>query len=230
MRDYRNKYCFWLLGCANEMHGGNLSQAPSRSTPLIAKTVLLLRTHTQLETPSELMNAILGFLRKAGQKSPPPLPPLRQAMGELQIVAKDIISRAPEIIAATQGASADSIFHNHQLPPLNKEARRGFPPFAVRIEGLDRIHDRWEVSPAGSHGMREIAVLNLASNQYRTGGWRDTFCKIQVRKIPTPVSLRLNSPLPGRGTILLFRSVHQPRGGKLPLAEPRIRFRHLLLS
>jgi len=56
---------------------------------------------------------ILGSIRKAGQKSPPPLLPLHQTMGELQIVTEDTISRTPEIIAATSGASADSTFHSH---------------------------------------------------------------------------------------------------------------------
>jgi len=55
------------------------------------------------------VNVILGFIRKAGQKPPPPLPPLCRTTGGLQIVTEDAISRTPEIIAATSGASADSI-------------------------------------------------------------------------------------------------------------------------
>jgi len=85
------------------------------------------------------MNTILGFPRKAttGQNSTPPSPPLRRTIDELEIVAEDTISRTPEIIAATPGAS-DSTFHDRQLSPLNKDDRPNFPPFTVRIEGLDR--------------------------------------------------------------------------------------------
>jgi len=46
---------------------------------------------------SEPMSTIQGFTRKAaGQKSPPPFPPLRQTMDELQIVAEGTISCTPE--------------------------------------------------------------------------------------------------------------------------------------
>ena len=86
-------------------------------------------------TSSEPVNAIPGFLRKAGQKSP--LLPLRRTVDELQVVAEDTISRTPKIIAATPGASADSIFHDHQLPSLNKDSCLNFPQFTVRIGGLN---------------------------------------------------------------------------------------------
>jgi len=95
-------------------------------------------SYTYSGTSSEPMSAVLGFLHKAaGPKSPPPLPPSRRTTDELQIVAKGTISRTPEITAVTPGASADSIFHVQQLPPLRKDTCPNFPQFTVRVEGLD---------------------------------------------------------------------------------------------
>ena len=127
------------------------------------------------------MDTILGVLRKAttSQNSPPPLPPLRRT--ELKSVAEDTISRTPEIIAATPGASADSTFHDRQLPPLNKDDCPNFPPFTVRIEGLDAFTTARGYIQRDSTIRGKVAVLNLASDEYRAGGWRETLCKTQVR-------------------------------------------------
>ena len=130
------------------------------------------------------MNTILGFLRKAaGQKSPPPFPPLRRIMDELHIAAEDTISRTPEIIAATPGASADSTFIAHQLPPLDKGACPNLPPFTVRIEGLDAFTTARKYIRQDPTMRGKVAVLNLASDLYRAGGWRETLCKTQVRRM-----------------------------------------------
>jgi len=100
-------------------------------------------------------------------------------MDELEIVAEDTISRTPEIIAATPGASADSTFHARQLPPLNKDACPSFPPFTVRIEGLDSFTTARKLIQLDPTIRGKVAVLNLASDMYRAGGWRDTLCKTQ---------------------------------------------------
>ena len=184
------------------------------------------------------MKAILGFLRRSSrQKPPPPLRPLRRTMDELEIVAEDTISRTPEIIAATPGASADSTFHARQLPPLNKDACPSFPLFTVRIEGLDSFTTARKLIQLDPTIRGKVAVLNLASDMYRAGGWRDTLCKTQVCRTSLPLypeamAFQLNSPSPmtGGGTVLLFHSVHHPQGRVVPLAKPRTRFRrrHLL--
>jgi len=100
-------------------------------------------------------------------------------MDKLHIVAEDTISRTPEIIAATPGSSADSTFHANQLPPLNKDACPKFPPFTVRIEGLDSFTTARKCIQVDPTIRGKVAVLNLASDQYRGGGWRDTLCKTQ---------------------------------------------------
>ena len=101
-------------------------------------------------------------------------------MDELKIVAEDTISRTPEIIAATPGASADSIFHAQQLPPLNKDDCPNFPPFAVRIEGLDAFTTARKYIREDPTIRGKVAVLNLASDIYRAGRWRETLSKTQV--------------------------------------------------
>ena len=102
-------------------------------------------------------------------------------MDELQVIAEDTISRTPEIIAATPGASADSTFQAHQLPPLTKDACPNFPPYRVRIEGLDAFTTARKYIQIDPTIRGKVAVLNLASDMYRAGGWVDTLCKTQVR-------------------------------------------------
>jgi hypothetical protein len=102
-------------------------------------------------------------------------------MDELETIAEDTISRTPEIITTTPGASADSTFHDRQLPPLNKDDCPNFPQFAVRIEGLDAFTTARKYIQRDSTTRGKVAVLNLASDEYRAGGWRETLCKTQVR-------------------------------------------------
>ena len=132
------------------------------------------------------MSPILGFLRRAAAQASRTTTirrPLHQTMDALHIIAEDTISRTPAIIAATPGASADSTFHAHQLPPLTKDACPNFPPFTVRIEGLDAFTTARKYIQIDPTIRGKVAVLNLASDLYRAGGWRDTLCKTQVREI-----------------------------------------------
>ena len=96
------------------------------------------------------------FLSQAGKRQQllPPFP-LRQIMDELETVAEDAISRAPEIITATPGVPTDSTFHAEQLPPLNKGDCPNFPPFTVKVEGLDAFTTAREYHAAGSDDKRE---------------------------------------------------------------------------
>ena len=181
------------------------------------------------------MNRILGFLRKPkAQDSPPHLPPLRRIMDELETIAEDTISRTPEIIAATPGASAESTFHDRQLPPLNKDDCPNFPPFTVRIEGLDSFATARGCVRQDPSIRGKVAVLNLASDEYRAGGWRTTLCKTQVRTPPSPFIIfrsdqaNLNPSFPittGRSSMLLIHPIHHSQERVLPLAKPRTRFR-----
>ena len=99
----------------------------------------------------------------------------------LQIIAEDTISRTPEVNASTPGASADSIFHAHQLPPLDKDNCPNFPPVQVRIEPFDSFATARKYINEDPTIRGKVAVLNLASDAYPGGGWRTTLCQTQVR-------------------------------------------------
>jgi hypothetical protein len=104
-------------------------------------------------------------------------------MDELEITAEDTIARTPEIIAATLGASADSTFLASQLPPLNKDDCPNFPPLTVQIEGLDSFTTARKCIQRDPTIRGKVAVLNLASDIYRAGRWRNILSKTQVRGI-----------------------------------------------
>ena len=101
-------------------------------------------------------------------------------MDKLDIIAEDTISRTPQIIAATPGASADSTFHDRQLPPLNKDNCPNFPPFTAKVEGLDTFTTVRKYIQRDPTIRGKVAVLNLAGDKYRAGGWRETLCETQV--------------------------------------------------
>ena len=163
------------------------------------------------------MNTILGFLRKvtARQNSPPPLRPLRRTMDGLGIVAEDSISRTSEIIAATPGASSDSTFHDRQLPPLNKDDCPNFPPFAVRVGGLDAFTTARECIQRDSTIRGKVAVLNLASDKYRAGGWRESLSKTQVR-----VRNSHRQPSSGRSNKVELSAFHNNRKRRYATLPP----------
>jgi hypothetical protein len=108
-------------------------------------------------------------------------------MHNLGIIAEDTIARTPGIIAATPGASADSTFHKRQLLPLSKDACPNFPPLTVQIEGLDSFTTTRKCIQRDPTIRGKVAVLNLASDIYRAGGWRNTLCKTQVRGMSSPL-------------------------------------------
>ena len=145
------------------------------------------------------MNTILGFLRRTTRQKPQPsYPPSHRKMDKLGIIAEDTISRTPEIIATTPGASADSHWHDQQLPPLNKDdCPNKFPPLTVRIEPLDAFTTARKYIQKDPTIRGKVAVLNLASDRYVAGGWRETLCKTQVR--------RINGLILRRGPVLSFQ-------------------------
>jgi len=53
------------------------------------------------------------------------------------------------------------------------------PSFTVRIEGLDAFTTARRYIQLDPAIKGKVGVLNLASDQYRAGGWRETLCKTQ---------------------------------------------------
>lgn len=131
-----------------------------------------------------LMDTILGSLRGGtGQRPGSPPSHRTDTADELRIVAEDTISRTPNIIATTQGASAHSIFHSKQLPPLDKGDCPNLPQFAVRVIRLDALTTARNSIQKDPTISGKVALLNLAGSQCRAGGWRSAPRRAQVRSI-----------------------------------------------
>ncbi|KZV69262.1 hypothetical protein PENSPDRAFT_633246 [Peniophora sp. CONT] len=101
-------------------------------------------------------------------------------------IAMDTLARTEMIIASTPGASADSRFiapppdttdYRNPLPPLNPSACPRHPPTSVYVDGRDSFvcaRDILRTKPTA-----RVAVLNLASDERRAGGWLDYLTRTQ---------------------------------------------------
>ncbi|TFK51970.1 hypothetical protein OE88DRAFT_1628860 [Heliocybe sulcata] len=89
-----------------------------------------------------------------------------------QAIAQDTLARTPEIAAATPGASLDSTFISSQLPPLNASDCPGFPSSKISVINSDSYAAaRGIIIGDGEQANGKVAVLNLASDEVRAGGW-----------------------------------------------------------
>ncbi|RXW24390.1 hypothetical protein EST38_g1494 [Candolleomyces aberdarensis] len=89
-------------------------------------------------------------------------------------IAEDTLARTESIIAehASKGASLDSTFISQQSPPLDQANCPKNPPTKVEIFNSDSFTLARQIiaeDPSGTKG--KTAVLNLASDIYRAGGW-----------------------------------------------------------
>ncbi|TFY68276.1 hypothetical protein EVG20_g3616 [Dentipellis fragilis] len=97
---------------------------------------------------------------------------------ERKHIAEDTIARTPSIVEATPGASDKSWFVPEQLPPLDPSKCPNFPPTPVEVVGTDTF-------TTARNLMREypldgeVAVLNLASDERRAGGWIGWYTRTQ---------------------------------------------------
>lgn len=115
-------------------------------------------------------------------KSKPPAPDISQR----RKIAKDTIARTDGIIAhhASQGATVDSVFISEQLPHLDSLAdlKPGYQPTAVRVVNADAFATAREIMRKHPDAREmKTAVLNLASDIFRAGGWETVLSTTQVR-------------------------------------------------
>lgn len=109
-------------------------------------------------------------------------------------LASDTIARSASITSSTQGASLESIFHDKQLPHLdeikndstNAVKWQNFPKMNLKILNLDAFTAARELLKEDPGAEGKIAVLNLASDIERAGGWVMTLSKTQVRSFIHP--------------------------------------------
>ncbi|EPQ56549.1 hypothetical protein GLOTRDRAFT_75286 [Gloeophyllum trabeum ATCC 11539] len=87
-------------------------------------------------------------------------------------IAEDTLARTPDIVASTPGASLDSTFIASQLPPLDRSKSPDFPSSKVSVINSDSFRAARGIireHPEEANG--KVAVLNLASDEVRAGGW-----------------------------------------------------------
>jgi len=97
----------------------------------------------------------------------------------LHEIAEDTIARSQSIIASTPGASSESTFIKDQLAALDRASCPNLPSSAIQVQNFDAFTTARNVLAKSPELRGKIAVLNLASDEYRAGGWRFTLCKTQ---------------------------------------------------
>jgi len=148
----------------------------------------------------------------------------------LEEIAHDSIDRTPAIVAETPGARDESVFIKEgDLQPLTKLPPEQLnPPTQVRIINDDAFTIAREIIKRDPSAQGHVAVLNLASDIYRAGGWIKTLSQTQV-SILFPCSDQFSmisfiSSLPGRSTVLLFDTLLDAQARILSLGEHRTGF------
>lgn len=99
-----------------------------------------------------------------------------------RLLANDTITRSLSITSSTPGASLESTFHHEQLPPLDSKSS-AFPNIEktdLKILNLDAFTAARELLKEDPGAEGKIAVLNLASDVVRAGGWAHSLSKTQV--------------------------------------------------
>ncbi|KZT25155.1 hypothetical protein NEOLEDRAFT_368415 [Neolentinus lepideus HHB14362 ss-1] len=106
--------------------------------------------------------------------------PMAPSLSRRKAIAEDTLARTPEIVAATPGASLDSTFIASQLPPLEPSECPSFPSSKISVINSDSYKAaRGIIREEGTAANGKVAVLNLASDEVRAGGWLYTFWTTQ---------------------------------------------------
>jgi len=93
------------------------------------------------------------------------------SLHDRQKVARDTIARSASITAETAGASLESIFISEQLPSLHDLACPGITNTELKIVNLDSFSAARNILETDDDAEGKVAVLNLASDEERAGGW-----------------------------------------------------------
>ncbi|KIM88251.1 hypothetical protein PILCRDRAFT_814158 [Piloderma croceum F 1598] len=86
-------------------------------------------------------------------------------------IAKDTIARSASVAAETPGASLESNFISEQLPALRDLQCPGFTDIDLKIVNLDSFSAARNILENHKDAQGKVAVLNLASDAERAGGW-----------------------------------------------------------
>lgn len=100
-------------------------------------------------------------------------------LGRRKEIAQDTIARSAAITASTPGASLESTFFSEQLPSLDQGKCPGLSTH-LKIANIDSFSAARSISKEDPDAEGNIAVLNLASDAERGGGWVYSLSKTQV--------------------------------------------------
>ena len=146
-------------------------------------------------------------------------------------IALDTLRRTQDVISSTPGASDRSFFINDQLPSLDPTKCPRLQSTKVHVVGTDSYTAAREIIHGFPEAIGKTAVLNLASDEKRAGGWMESFTRTQVSIERCEITLaRLDLPSVGGSAVLFFHRLRDSQRGLLSVAEPRswIHCRHLL--
>ncbi|KAI0796175.1 hypothetical protein C8Q75DRAFT_730290 [Abortiporus biennis] len=98
---------------------------------------------------------------------------------ERRAIATDTLSRIDEIVRNVPGASQDSTFISAQLPLLDRGQCPNHPPVTIIVVNSDSFTAARNIIKQDPNAKLKTAVLNLASDEWRAGGWVLTLSKTQ---------------------------------------------------
>ncbi|KAG5637143.1 hypothetical protein H0H81_005627 [Sphagnurus paluster] len=111
-----------------------------------------------------------------------PKPQVPLDLSQRQKVAQDTVARSESIIQehAVEGATLNSSFLTlDRLPHLDHSVCPRFPPTEVKIVNGDSFSTARDIIHTTPDARGKLAVLNLASDSYRGGGWFITLSRTQ---------------------------------------------------
>lgn len=94
-------------------------------------------------------------------------------------IAEDTLSRVDSILHLVREGSLDSTFIKEQLPPLNPNQCPRHPTSKVKVVNADAFTVARDIIRRTADAKGKTAVLNLASDEVRAGGWLISLSKTQ---------------------------------------------------
>ncbi len=135
-------------------------------------------------------------------------------------IATDTLERIEAILHAVPEGSLDSTFiKGPELPPLTKISDE--QTTTISVINSDAFTAARDIMRRFPDARGKTAVLNLASDLYRAGGWTETLSCTQV--VFTATSLvrlkELTIQYIGRGPLLLLHAISHAKGRILSMGQ-----------
>ena len=107
---------------------------------------------------------------------------------KLEEIAQDTVRRTEDVLRAVPEGSRESTFVSSQLPPLTPPPNfADLAPLKIEVLNIDSFTAARNIINEIPEARGQTAVLNLASDAYRAGGWLETLCTTQASFVPASV-------------------------------------------